>query len=129
MTETLRVQQLHIREAVTVDHDRLSGLVDHLGNDRAQDVLRRAMGELTERLELIDVAHRTGDMPDLLRRVRGLGGIAEQMGMGTLSRVARDVLATAQADDAVALGATLARLGRLGEVSVDAVCDLNLMQG
>lgn len=129
MTHAIRVQGLHIRETVTVDHDRLSGLVDHLGHARAQDVLRRAMGELSERLALIGAAYRAGDRAELLQRVRGLGGIAEQIGMGTLSRVARDVMATAEADDNVALGATVARLGRLGEMSMDAVCELNLMRG
>ena len=44
--------------------------------------------------------------------------------MTTLARVARDVLRPAPSHDAAALGATLARLVRIGERSLMAVWDL-----
>jgi len=124
-----RVARLFINEDVTVDHDRLSGLVDHLGRTKAGDVLARAMDELAERLTQLEFAWAGGDVDDVVRRARGLGGIAEQMGMGNLSKVARDVQNTGLAGDSAALAATVARLLRMGEGSMSVVCDLRNTTG
>ncbi|MCB1338182.1 MAG: hypothetical protein KDK10_12270, partial [Maritimibacter sp.] len=56
--------------------------------------------------------------------VRGLIAVAQQVGMTTLARVGRDVLELSQSYDAAAFGATVARLGRIGESSLMAVWDL-----
>ena len=122
-----RVQRLFISEDVTVDHDRLAGLVDHLGQTIAGDVLARAMDELSDRLHQLERAWADGDADDVVRRARRLGGIAEQIGMGKLSKVARDVQTSGAAGDGAALAATVARLLRMGEGSMSVVCDLRNM--
>ena len=124
-----RVERLFISEDVTVDHDRLSGLVEHLGQTKAGDVLARAMEELSERLTNLENSWATGDVDGVVRRARGLGGIAEQIGMGNLSKVARDVQNTGLAGDGAALAATVARLLRMGEGSMSVVCDLRNSTG
>ena len=124
-----RVEQLFINEDFTVDHDRLSGLVDHLGHTKAGDVLARAMDELSDRLAQLERAWMDGDVEDVVRRARGLGGIAEQMGMGNLSKVARDAQNTGLAGDGAALAATVARLLRMGEGSMSVVCELRNSAG
>ena len=55
---------------------------------------------------------------------RSLTGIADQIGMNDLSRVAGDVTRCIDARDAVALAATLSRLQRIGERSLTAIWDM-----
>jgi hypothetical protein len=50
--------------------------------------------------------------------------IADQIGMASLARVARDVSSCAVRVDAAALGATLARLERIADVSLMAIWDM-----
>lgn len=111
-------------EKVRLDSDRLSELYVQLGEVGAQDVVCRAMEELAVRLAKINESYVANKGRELRKGAKGLIGIAEQIGMHRLSNVARDVCNCVDENDPVALGATLARLLRIGDGSLTAVWDL-----
>ncbi|PVA10370.1 hypothetical protein DC366_09035 [Pelagivirga sediminicola] len=112
-------------EAVRLNPDRLEELYDKLGEAGAEDVVCRALEELAVRLSHTERCHREGRAGDLRKAARGLVGIADQIGMHMLARVAADVSACAGRSDPVALAATLSRLLRIGERSLSDVWDLH----
>jgi len=119
-----QIAMLVFEEKVRLESDRLAELYAQLGEAGAQDVVCRAMEELAVRLAHIDEAFRTCKLTALHKGAKGLIGIAEQVGMQRLADVARDVCSCAEDPDPVALGATMARLQRVGDRSLTAVWDL-----
>jgi hypothetical protein len=115
---------LEQKESVRLDPERLGGLYRQLGEVAAEDMICRAIEELALRLTHCETLWRRQDGPGLRKAARSLIAIADQIGMTTLARVAADVTAAADANDAAALGATLFRLMRIGEKSLTAVWDL-----
>lgn len=115
---------LVFEEKVRLDSDRLAELYVQLGEVGAQDVVCRAMEELAVRLTKVNEAFIGYKGRELRKGSKGLIGIAEQIGMQRLADVARDVCNCADENDPVALGATLARLLRIGDSSLTAVWDL-----
>jgi len=111
-------------ESVRLDAGRLQDLYSELGEVGAGDVVCRAMEELTWRLTEIEQQYSDALFLDLRKTVRSLVGIADQVGMGALSRVAVQVVDCVDQGDPVALAATLARLMRTGERSLSAVWDM-----
>lgn len=111
------------QETVWLDHDRLRALYNELGDVAAEDIVCRAMEELAVRLSQAERKYRNGEIDDMARLVRSLVAIAEQIGMDRLARVAGDVCQCAQRQDYVALAATLSRLVRIGERSLNAIWD------
>lgn len=111
-------------ENIRLDPDRLNGLYHQLGAISAEDVVCRAIEELAVRLSHCERLWRHDDHTGLRKCARSLIAIADQIGMVTLSRIAGDVTASIDAQDRVALGATLTRLIRIGERSLTAVGDL-----
>lgn len=118
-----KILTLEHKESVRLDPDRLSGLYRQLGDKNALDVLCRTVEELAVRLSNCERYWRQRDWADLRKCARSLVGISEQIGMMALARVAGDVACAVDAGDAVAAGATLARLIRVGERSLTAVWD------
>lgn len=59
------------------------------------------------------------------KNTRMMIAIADQIGMHAVARVARDVTECLDAADSIALSATLARLIRVGDRSLNALWDLN----
>lgn len=111
-------------EPVQVDQDRLGALYAEMGQISAEDVVCRAMEELAVRMAQCDRLYRADDLDGLFKSSRSLIAIAEQIGMGLLARVARDVTECCTSGDRVALGATVGRLMRAGEGSLTAIWDL-----
>lgn len=90
----------------------------------AEDVVCRAMEELALSLSHCSRMHADSQWDDLRRCARSLVAISEQIGMLVLARVANDVIETIDTHDIPAIGATLARLLRIGEQSLTAIWDL-----
>ena len=111
-------------ETVRLDPDRLQTLYDQLGEAGAEDVVCRAMEELAVRLSMTERYFRQQRHSDMRKAARSLTGIADQIGMNTLSRVAGDVTNCIDARDDVALSATLSRLLRIGERSLTEIWDM-----
>lgn len=111
-------------ESVRLDASILGELYLQLGEAGAQNVVTRAMEDLTQRLTDADQMYRNSEFLALRKTIRATVAVAEQIGMGALANRARDVVECIDAGDPVALAAVLARLMRTGERSLNAVCDL-----
>lgn len=119
-----QIRVLEQRERAQLDSDRLEKLYEQLGPDSAEDVVCRALEELAVRLSHTERCYRSGELRDMRKSARSLIAIADQIGMGTLARVAGDVTKSIDAQDSAALAATLSRLLRIGESSLNEIWDL-----
>lgn len=118
-----KIITLEQTESVRLDPDRLNSLYCQLGDTSALDVLCRTVEELALRLSNCERFWRQRDWADLRKCARSLVAISDQVGMTALARVAGDVAHSVDAGDAVATGATVGRLIRVGERSLTAVWD------
>ena len=84
----------------------------------------RALEELAVRLSHTERCYREDQMRDMRKSARSLIAISEQIGMGALANVARDVTNCIDHHDRVAIAATLSRLLRIGESSLHEIWDL-----
>ncbi|CAD0184467.1 hypothetical protein RUESEDTHA_01349 [Ruegeria sp. THAF57] len=114
---------LEHKETVRLDPDRVNGLYRQLGEKNALDVLCRTVEELAVRLSNCERFWRQRDWTGLRKCSRSLVAIADQIGMTALAGVAEDVARNVDAGDAVATGATLSRLIRVGEKSLTVIWD------
>lgn len=112
-----------------MEQQQLDTLYASLGEYQAEEVICRAMEELAMRLALIERAYTEHELQSLAKGARGLVKIADQIGMSTLAKVARDVAICADREDRLALAATLARLLRISDRSLMAVWDMADLSG
>jgi hypothetical protein len=118
---------LHHEEGVRLNPDCLVALYEALGEDGANQVVARAMRELNARLVELQHHAESDDLAALTRTARMLVKVAEQIGMMTFTCVAADVIAATEAGNSAARAATLARLQRIGDRSLNAVWKLREM--
>ncbi len=118
------VAQLKPVETVQLDQDQLETLYRQLGPVGADKVVNHALEELAALLTRLPVYYRAANMDDLGKGARALAAVAQQVGMTTLARIARDVALLARGPDAIALGAVMSRLERIGDRSLVAVWDI-----
>lgn len=107
-----------------MDRARLAALVCELGEPGAERLVGRALDTIAIRLNRCERAWRSGDFARLIASAEDLATCADQIGFVTLERVAQDVISTASSGDTAALGATLARMVRIGEASLLSAWDL-----
>ncbi len=112
------------REKVQMDAEKVTKLFARLGDGAAEEAICRAMEELAARLMAAQTALVTGDMVRVAKAARGMIGIAEEVGLVSLARVASDVAFCAGERDPAAAAATLARLERVGDKSMTGIWDL-----
>lgn len=117
----MQVLQIRPTEQVDVNPDQLGVLYAQLGEAGAEDVVCRAMEELALRMAQCDRLYCGREWVDLRKNTRSLIAIAEQIGMYSVARVARDVTYCLDAEDQIAVAATLSRLIRIGERSLAAI--------
>lgn len=118
------VIRLEPSEEVRLEPDRLAELFVQLGQHGAEDVVCRAMEEISLRLAKVNSAHEAGETERVCKLARSLVAISEQIGLQALARVAKDLAQCARSQDAVALVAVLRRLQRIGERSIIEVWDI-----
>jgi hypothetical protein len=118
---------LQHEEGVRLNPDCLVALYEEMGENGAEQVVARAMRDLNGRLSEMQRYAEAGDADALIRSARFLIKVAEQIGMTTFAVVALDVIETAISGNTVAQAATLARLARIGDRSLNAVWDLRDM--
>ncbi len=117
-------------DSVWLDRCRMDRLFLEMGKSGAQDVICRAMEAVAKRLTALERCDLIADRAMISKLSKSLGAIAEQIGLESLSRVAGDVRACAcEGGDPVALGATLARLVRIGDRSLAKVWELQDLSG
>lgn len=119
-----QVTLLEQQETVHLDSVRLEQLYVKLGEAGAEDVVCRALEELAVRLSHTERCYREKDWTAMRKSARSLIAIAEQIGMGKLARVAKDVTICIDLEDQIALAATLSRLLRVGEQSLNEIWDV-----
>lgn len=111
-------------EPVRLDPDALNCLHRQLGPAGAENVISRALEEVTARMVEAHRLHKAGSYEELAKVSRSLIAIGQQLGMTRFARVARDVMVCANRADSASLSATLSRLDRLAEGSLMAMWDL-----
>jgi hypothetical protein len=119
-----QVSVLQVDEAVWVNRDQLAQLYTQLGDANAENVVCRAMEELAIRLAHTEKLYRENKHEDMRKCARSMTAIAEQIGLGTLARVAKEVVSCIDDTDANAIAATFARLLRIGEQSLMEIWDI-----
>ncbi len=112
------VARIRPQEFPGVDGSRLKALVDDYGEPGAERFVGRALESIAVRLSKAERAWRRGDTVRLCHGARELSAVAGQIGLTGLERVAMDVSTVAISGDVAALGATVARMVRLGESSL-----------
>ncbi|GKY86275.1 hypothetical protein [Sinisalibacter aestuarii] len=123
------VLRLHFDEPVRLDRGQLEVLYRNLGPTGADRVVAHALEDLATALTQASAQYGAGEIEALRGTVKSVIALAQQVGMTVLARVGRDVLALSHSYDAAAFGATMARLGRIGEGSLVAVWDLQDLSG
>ena len=123
------VTELVPREAVHLEKDQITSLADQLGIDGADHTAQTSVEAIVERLCAAEAAWLSGEFARLADASRALVGIADEVGMITLSGVARDVARAAMGRDMVALAALVSRQSRVGEASLAAIWNLGSMRG
>ncbi|MCV2872388.1 hypothetical protein OEZ71_08780 [Defluviimonas sp. WL0050] len=118
---------LRHEEGVRVNPDCLVALYAELGEAGAERVVARTMEELNARLSEMQRFADDGDLVALRRSARVVVKMADQIGLTSFVMVALDVIAAAVAEDHAGQAATLARLLRIGDRSLNAVWDLRDM--
>lgn len=118
-----RFATLDFKEPVRLDAEVLEALCGELGPVSAEAIISGALEELAVRLSDLAPLYRADRLGELARIAQSLTGIASQIGLHTLARVARDVCHCAIVGDRTALAATLCRLERIGDRSLVAIWD------
>ncbi len=122
MVET--VIELPFFETVRLDGERLGLLICKLDPRDAEDMVGHAIEELATRLSHCETASGLRDLPKLRNAVESVGILSDQLGMTALRRSAVHVLSCIDAGDVTASAATLARMIRVGDISLNTVWDI-----
>jgi hypothetical protein len=115
------VVKIRLSEQIQLDQVRLGTLYAQLGETGAENVVCRAMEELAVRMAQCETLWRANNSVQLRKHARSLIAIAEQIGMYRLAQVASDVTNCIDAEDTIAVAATLSRMLRIGERSLSAI--------
>lgn len=115
-------------EGARVDSHRIAGLFSELGPAGAERLIGAAIEDLAVQLTQLQALAAAGPGPAAQMRAQVMSDLAAQIGLCSLSRVARNVADCAARADPVAFSATLARLVRIGNRSLVAVWDLHDQQ-
>ena len=122
--EMAKVTELMPGEVICLATDQIMRLADQIGVEGADRAANASVEEIVERLCAAEAAWQTGEFTRLAEASRALVGIASDVGMESLSQVARNVAVMARGRDAVALAALVARQSRVGEASLAAIWNL-----
>jgi len=118
------VVALQPKERVRQDAEPIATIYRNLGTSSAEQVVTRALGELALTMSGLATQVRAHDMGDLLRQLRRLQRMAENLGMVSLGVVAGDLRVCMDRSDATAFAAVWARLLRIAERSLSSDKDL-----
>ena len=118
------VVALRPKERVRQDAEPIATIYRNLGTSSAEQVVTRALGELALTMSGLATQVRARDMGDLLRQLRRLQRMAENLGMVSLGVVAGDLRICLDRSDATAFAAVWARLLRIAERSLSSDKDL-----
>jgi hypothetical protein len=109
---------LRPKEKVRQDAEPIAAIYRNLGTSTAETVVTRALGELAIAMSGLALQVRSHQLGDLVDRLRRLCRMAENLGMISLAKVAADLTACLEREDATAFAAVWARLLRIAERSL-----------
>lgn len=119
-----KLAALHHDEGVRLDPDRMQALVSEPGEEGAEQAVCRAREDRAGRLMEIRRYVDESDVAATHHSARRVSKLARQIGMPTLARSGDDVPRTAETRTVAARAATLARLVRIADRSLNVVWDL-----
>jgi len=115
---TENVVALRPRERVRQDAEPIATIYRNLGTSSAEQVVTRALAELALTMAGLAQQVRAHDMGDLMRQLRRLQRMAENLGMVSLGLVACDLRDCLDRGEVTAFSAVWARLLRIAERSL-----------
>ena len=122
------VSELKPREPVQIEAARLVALADEIGIESAGRAATASIEEIVDHLCRAEAAWQSCEFARVGESARALCGIAEELGMETLARIARETANVAGGRDPVALAALVARQSRVGEATLAAIWNLGSMR-
>ena len=121
------VVTISFSETVMLDPDRLVELCVELGQENAEALLNGTLEQLSAGLRELDILYQSQSWPRIGAQAEALSALAANAGMTTFARVARDVGLCADMERIIPLAATLNRLHRIAEGTVNSVWELGDM--
>lgn len=112
------VVALRPKERVHQDAEPIATIYRNLGTTSAEQVVTRALGELALTMSTLAAQVKSHEMGDLIRQLRRLQRMSENLGLVSLSTVAADLRSCMDQSDATAFSAVWARLLRIAERSL-----------
>lgn len=106
------------KERVRQDAEAIATMYRNLGTVSAEQVVTRALGELALTMAGLSAQVRSHEMHDVVRQLRRLQRLAENLGMTSLGLVAGDVRTCFDRGDSTGFAAVWARLLRIAERSL-----------
>ena len=116
------VVALRPKEHVRQDAEPIATMYRNLGTASAEQVVARALGELALTMSGLASQVRDHELGDLIRQLRRLQRMAENLGLISLGLVAADLRVCLDNKDVTAFGAVWARLLRIAERSLATDC-------
>ena len=112
------VTTLPLRERVRQDGEAIAAIYRNLGTAAAEQMVARALGELSLAMAGIAAQVKAVDMADLPRQLKRMQRMAENLGMTSLAAVAQDARTCIDGCDGTGFAAVWARLLRVAERSL-----------
>lgn len=112
------VMALPVIERIRQDAEPIATIYRNLGTASAEQVVTRALGELALTMAGLASQIRDHQMEDLLRQLRRLQRMSENLGMVSLGLVAGDARDCLDRNEVTAFSAVWARLVRIAERSL-----------
>ena len=112
------IAQLRLTETVQIHPDSVKTLQKQLGFEGSQELIERAVFEISERLVVMERALDVWDFDRVRKIASGLVRISEQIGLALFSRIAADVVLCVDRKDSVAAVAVTRRLLRVSDASL-----------
>lgn len=105
-------------EPARLDRIRLEEIVSEYGETGAERLVGRALDTIAIRLNRCERAWRANDHAEIQAAADDLLTYAVQIGLVSLERAAANVVDAARTGEPAAVGATVARMVRIGEASL-----------
>ncbi|MFY0693043.1 MAG: hypothetical protein JXR14_14110 [Paracoccaceae bacterium] len=118
---------IRFAETVSLDPDRMVELCVEMGQENAEALLNGTLEQLSLGLRELDMLYRSQSWHRIGAQAEALSVLAANAGMTTFARVARDVGLCADMERIVPLTATLNRLHRISEGTVNSIWELGDM--
>lgn len=114
-------------EIVRLDEAKLLAISAQFGANAAVDLYGHAMEDLAVSLSRLTKYYERGDLRAVSDQLAEVVTLAEPLGMSKLKRVASDAAYLAELTDGAALAAVIARLDRIGQSSLMAACEVDII--